>query len=889
MISLTSTGTELRRFRRGTLPKLALGALVLIPLLYGALYLWAFWDPTGRMDNLPVALVVQDEGATISGEHREAGTEIATRLTDSGDLRWVRTDADDARTGVEDGDYYFAVTIPADFSQRIADVAGDDPTAASIAVTYNDANSFLATTLGRSAMEQVQTAVREEIGAQAVDSVLVGLGEARDGLGKASDGALRLTTAAGTVSDGAHTLADGVQSAATGASTLASGLGELRAGAGSASDGVARLDAGASRLADGAATLSGGSSTLASGTSKLATGASTLKTGASSLADGASTLSDGTQKVSAGATSLSSGATTLAEGATTLATGVTTAHEGSVTLADGASRLAAGAATASSGADALASGFTRADGLVAGAAALADGADELADGLEAAAPTLAEVPATLSDIAELLTANVRTLTALDPDGTSTTVQAVIAQDRAALTQLGGIDGASIAAQLDAAVTGSRTLADGAAALSSGVTTASDGAQQLAAQLRPGTQGTTTLRDGIDGVAAGAAGLEQGLGQLSTGAGSVASGAGSLATGAGSLADGASSAAQGAATLTQGASKVATGARDLAQGATGASAGASKLAKGAGSLASGASTLADGTSTLADGTSALLAGATSAAEGASTLADGTAQLADGAGRLDDGTTQLADGAGTLADGLADGAAQIPDDSETLRTQRADVIAAPVVVTDSDVAQAEGFGEGFAPFFISLALFVGALITWLLLRPVPSRALAAPVSGARIAWAGLWPALIVGVGQVVVMLSVVKLGLGMHTAHFAGVVAFTLLVSAAFIALQQAIIALAGPAAGKVVVLAILMLQLASSGGTYPVPVTADFFQAIHPWLPMSYAVTGLRQLITGGVDGRLLVSVAVLGGTLVASLAVTAWRSGRMRTWTVDRLHPAISL
>ena len=777
MISLTSTGTELRRFRRGALPKLALGALVLIPLLYGALYLWAFWDPMGRMDNLPVALVVEDAGATVDGERLDAGAQIADRLTDSGDLRWERTDAAAAQAGVESGDYYFAVTIPADFSQSIADVAGDAPEAASIAVTYNDANSFLATTLGRSAMEQVQTAVREEIGSQAVDTVLVGLGAARDGFATASDGAIRLGTAAGKVDDGAQQLADGAQSAADGAGSLASGLGELRDGAGSAAAGVTKLDKGAQ--------------------------------------------------------SLSAGSTTLAQGATSLATGVGDAHEGATSLAQGADKLAEGAAALSQGADTLASGFTADGGLVAGAAQVADGADTLADGLEAAAPTLTALPGTLSDLGQLLQANVATLKALDPTGENPAVQGLLAKDTAALTQLGNVDGAALTKQLETAVSGARTLADGAATLSDGVGTASDGAQALAAQLRPGTKGTTTLRDGITQVSAGATSLEKGLARLDSGA--------------------------------------------------------SDLASGASSLTSGASELAAGTTTLKSGTSTLLAGTQSAADGASALADGTTTLASGASALADGTTQLADGAGTLASGLVDGTEQIPDDPESLRTQRADVIAAPVVVTDTDVAQAEGFGEGFAPFFISLALFVGALITWLLLRPVPTRALAAPVSGGRIAWAGLWPALLIGAGQVVVMLGVVKLGLGMHTDNLVGLVAFAMLVSATFIALQQAIIALAGPAAGKVVVLAILMLQLASSGGTYPVPVTADFFQAIHPWLPMSYAVTGLRQLITGGADGRLLLSVAVLGGTLVVSLAVTAWRSGRMRTWTVDRLHPAISL
>lgn len=83
----------------------------------------------------------------------------------------------------------------------------------------------------------------------------------------------------------------------------------------------------------------------------------------------------------------------------------------------------------------------------------------------------------------------------------------------------------------------------------------------------------------------------------------------------------------------------------------------------------------------------------------------------------------------------------------------------------------------------------------------------------------------------------------------------------------------------------MLQLATSGGTYPVETTPLFFQVIHPLLPMSYAVSGLREVITGGIDARLWTSVAYLGALLVVSLALTAWRAGRMRTWTLGRLHP----
>jgi putative membrane protein len=128
MLALTSTGTELRRFRRGLLPKLAVGAMIFIPLLYGALYLWAFWDPTGHLDQLPVALVDADQGSTLDGAALHAGADVSTRLLDSGDLDWHLTDAKDAADGVANGTYYFAVTVPAEFSADIASAGGADPT-----------------------------------------------------------------------------------------------------------------------------------------------------------------------------------------------------------------------------------------------------------------------------------------------------------------------------------------------------------------------------------------------------------------------------------------------------------------------------------------------------------------------------------------------------------------------------------------------------------------------------------------------------------------------------------------------------------------------------------------------------------------------------------------
>jgi putative membrane protein len=347
--------------------------------------------------------------------------------------------------------------------------------------------------------------------------------------------------------------------------------------------------------------------------------------------------------------------------------------------------------------------------------------------------------------------------------------------------------------------------------------------------------------------------------------------------------------QGAHDLDAGAGALSTGLGTLATKSGELAAGASQLSVGTSQVASGAQQLAGATSTLSAGATRLQTGSHDLADGAAELATGTDTLADGAGQVADGTDQVGDGAQQIADGLSDGAAQIPDDSDATRTARADVISSPVSLSSDDLAQAEGFGEGFAPFFIPLALFVGALITWLLLRPLPSRALATPAAGWRTAFAGYLPALAIGVAQVAVMLAVIHWGVGLEMSTALGTIGFTLLVAATFLALQQMLVAVLGPAAGKVAILALLMLQLASSGGTYPVETTPAFFRAIHPLLPMSYAVTGLRQTITGGVDGRLWLSVAVLGVVLLGSLALTAWRAGRLRTWSLSRLHPALTI
>lgn len=260
------------------------------------------------------------------------------------------------------------------------------------------------------------------------------------------------------------------------------------------------------------------------------------------------------------------------------------------------------------------------------------------------------------------------------------------------------------------------------------------------------------------------------------------------------------------TLADGAQRVADGAATLA-------AATPDLADGIASAADGAGRLADGTAQLAGSTPALL-------DGVARLADGTAQVADGAGDLADGTTRLADGAGDVADGtgelrdgLAEGLGQVPDVDDDTRTATADTLGNPVEVRDQALTSAGTYGAGLAPFFLSLATWIGAYVLFLLVRPLSSRALAAGRSPMAAALGGWVVPAVVGAVQVTVMLGVTTFALDIAPAYGLATWLFLALVSVTFVAVLQALNVWLG-AAGQFLGLVLMLVQLVTAGGTFP---------------------------------------------------------------------------
>lgn len=634
---------ELRRLTATPMAVVALIALLAVPLLYGGLYLWANKDPYAKLDSIPAAIVVADRGATVDGATVSYGDDVAERLVDDGRFDWHVVTGADAVTGVEDAEYDFAITFPGDFSEALASASTEDPRQATVVLTTNDVNSYLASTIGRQAAEAIRVSIVETVNEQAARSFLLGLSDIRTELVDAAEGATRLADGAGDARDGAWTLADGT-----------------------------------ARIADGAAALADGTRQVADGAGELASGVDDLASGAARVADGARQVADGNDQLAA-----------------------------------------------------------RAD-------AVGDAAQQAADAL--------------------------------PDA-----RARIAADLAAL----GLDQAQVDTALARLDPVGDTLLD-----------AND-----------------TLQATVDRVDA-----------LATGADQVADGASSLATGA---------------------------------------------------------------STAADGASSLAAGATAAADGASSLADGTGTAAAGASSLADGLDTLADGTAQLRDGLASGVAQIPDASEELQDRQAQTIADPVALDTTALNDAGGYGAGLAPFFISLAAWIGIYALFLIVKPFSRRAITALHSPVRITVAGWLTPGSLGAVQMVALFAIVSLGLGFDFAHPWGAFGLMALASFTFAAIILALNVWLG-SVGQFLGLVLMVLQLVTAGGTFPWQTLPGPLAALHPLLPMSYAVDGMRQLMYGGGLDAAWGDVAVLAAWMGGALALAALGITRMtHRRTLRDLQPSL--
>ncbi|SFQ67314.1 putative membrane protein [Amycolatopsis arida] len=401
MSSLRIAANELRRLSAGTLPKLALVALVLVPLLYASLYLYANYDPYGRLDKLPAAVVTDDAGATgPEGRPRNVGREVTDELVGSGTFQWHEVSAERAADGVRDNDYAFSITIPGDFSAALLSTGDLTPRQATITLTTNDANNYLAGTIADQVAEQVRATIAEKVGSEAADRFLIGFSTIYGRISEAADGAARLADGAADLRDGQQRLAEGAHQLAGGTTELATGLETLRRSTADLPEQSRRLADGASQVADGNARVAQAGALVADGSADLQRGLddlnerlaqrlrdsgldeSQVRKVLSELGQLRQPVDDADAKIqqaSGQLDTLADGARQVADGAQQLAGAAPALSDGIASAADGAGRLRDGAAELDQGEQAA----------LAGSRELADGAATLRDGL---AGGLAQIP-----------------------------------------------------------------------------------------------------------------------------------------------------------------------------------------------------------------------------------------------------------------------------------------------------------------------------------------------------------------------------------------------------------------------------------------------------------------------------------------------------------------
>jgi putative membrane protein len=290
---------------------------------------------------------------------------------------------------------------------------------------------------------------------------------------------------------------------------------------------------------------------------------------------------------------------------------------------------------------------------------------------------------------------------------------------------------------------------------------------------------------------------------------------------------------------------------------------------------------------ATGAATLASGAKSAASGASSLAAGTAQLSTGATDLSTGVGTLASGASELSTSLGDAVVKIPGSTEAERAKAAAAIADPVLVKRTSLTEAQNYGAGLAPFFISLAAWIGMYALFLLVRPLSRRALTAVRRPVRTALAGwLTPALL-GVLQVAALFAIVTFGLGMDSANPVALLGFLAFISITFASIILALNVWLG-SVGQFIGLILMVIQLVTAGGTFPWQTLPAPLAFIHQLLPMSHAVDGVRQLMYGGSPAAFWATTVPLAAWLLVCLALSALgalKQGRFRTLRELRPSP----
>lgn len=282
---------------------IALVAIIIIPMLYSSIYLKAFWDTYGGVDNVPVAFVNLDKHVYKNGEKYNIGEDLSSKLQSNNQVHWVFTDYKEAQKGVEDGKYYALIVIPEDFSKKLADVNDGKIIKPEIIYEANVGKNYVFSQISSKVAQGIKGSISEKLQKNLSKVLVDNLYNVKEPLKTASDGSLKIQNGSSQLLDGNMSIKNGMDKALAGIGSLHDGLNtmslaqqKILAGTVSLKDGLNKFKAGFSqnnedlnKLTTGAKQLSDGISTAKAG---LVTGKENLSEKLNEAADGVDKLSD---------------------------------------------------------------------------------------------------------------------------------------------------------------------------------------------------------------------------------------------------------------------------------------------------------------------------------------------------------------------------------------------------------------------------------------------------------------------------------------------------------------------------------------------------------------------------------------------------------------------
>lgn len=832
--------------------------ILIVPLIVAVGFLGATWGADSRLHRAEAAVVNLDRMVELNGQPVPLGRQLAAGLVERRDdnLTWVLADAEHADAGLKSGRYVAVITIPEQFSADATSFSGPAAQArqATIGVETSEITGIADGAIAQIIADTARNVFNTELTKSYLDNIYLGFNQTREQFR--------------TVADGARQLADGGDGLATGLRSSADGTQELASGSRSYASGVAQAATGADALATGAEQLAAGGGELRTGADGLATGAGGLADGLGTMAAQTKDLPGQTRQLADGVGQAADGVDRLATGMSALTGGVSQLAGGSQALADGANRFAPGLRAYVGGVDQLVAGMEpvislldRVDTSQLDRAQLQQAADQLG-GLQGQAQDYAQRLEALSQASCPTPQGVEFTpeqrTAFCAEWTRAMAALTTPDPRTGKSPVQWTQEIASSGELARAITTTRTTLPQLPEII-------DGARQIR-QLRPAGEQLVT---GADGLATGAGQLNDGVQALNTGLTEGTAQLPALVGGMRQLATGADQLAAGMVPLSAGIQSAATGSRQLADGT--------------GQFAAGVGTYVDGVGQIATGTRSMATGLDGLASGADELATGTEDLADGLDRAADGARGVADGQRGLADGLTEGADRIPTYSEADRAALTTAVARPVAAGADTSSLIPAVSS--TSLLMVLALWLGALATYVVMQAVSSRVLTSTRSSLGLVRRAVVPGIAIAAVQAVVLTILGQVVLDLSAAKVFGVLGMLLLGGAMFVVVNHALVAWFG-GAGRVVSVALVTLSAAGA----LVSALPAFFDVVTPFLPLTPVLNGVRSIITDGTGIAPAVGMTLLW--LLIGLSASIGAVLRRRTASPDRLAkvlPAVAL